>query len=139
MADILPRIVETVHLNNPINSIKPHHEADVIAHANNIRELGALQATHRKNIVLKEALAQHWYTGLESASHTLLVTTQEGLRYVEGDLERRMKTSQTHLRFPTLNCVIYSDTLFVKSRCTRIHLRPAVYGWSQVRTYLPDE
>jgi hypothetical protein len=119
MVDILPRIIEATQIKSPDPNVAPHHEADVIAHARDNRELEALQATSRRNVVSKEMLAQRWYTGLESASRTLLATTQEGLRYVEGDLERRLKTSKAHLRFPTLNCVIYSDTLFAKSKSVR--------------------
>jgi hypothetical protein len=38
---------------------------------------------------------------------------------VEGDLERRLRTSQAHLRFPTLNLQIYTDTLFARKRSVR--------------------
>jgi hypothetical protein len=116
--DILPRIIKAVQFQAPVDDVT-HHEADVIAHAASQRGLEALQATSRKNVITKEVLAQRWYTGLESADRTLLATTQEGLRYVEGDLERRLKTSKAHLRFPTLNCVIYSDTLFAKTKSVR--------------------
>jgi len=67
------------------------HEADVIRHYEDLqRELGALKATSKSSIITKEVLASRWFTGLESAEATLKATTQEGMRFVDGDLERRL-------------------------------------------------
>jgi hypothetical protein len=33
-------------------------------------------------------LATRWYIGLDTANATLLATAQEGMRFVEGNLER---------------------------------------------------
>jgi len=38
---------------------------------------------------------------------------------VDGPIERRLKTSQAHLRFPTLIITLYSDTLFSHVRSVR--------------------
>jgi hypothetical protein len=97
-----------------------HHEADVIAHFDDlVREASALNAKACSSVITKEELATRWFTGLESAQATLLATTQEGMRFMEGDLERRLKTSQRHLRFPTLNIQTYTDTMFSSLKSIR--------------------
>jgi hypothetical protein len=69
--------------------------------------------------ISKEDLAKRWHIGLEAAAHTLLATTQAGMRFVDGPLECRLKTSQAHLRFPSLDLKIYSDTLFAHKKSIR--------------------
>lgn len=139
--DILPRIIKSVQVignqRNPVEDNQGRHEADVIAHDGDRRALEAFEATSRKCTVSKETLAQRWLTGLESASHTLLATTQEGLRFVEGDLECRLRTSRAHLRFPTLNCVIYSDTFFSRTQSVRGYTCAQVFtdGHKFIRVY----
>jgi hypothetical protein len=41
------------------------------------------------------------------------------MKFVEGDLERCFRTSQAHLRFPTLNLQNYTDTLFASKNSVR--------------------
>jgi hypothetical protein len=41
------------------------------------------------------------------------------MRFVEGPLERCLKTSQAHLRFPTLYTRMYSDSLFGNVKSVR--------------------
>lgn len=62
-------------------------------------------------ITIQES-AKRWHIGSEAAARTLRRTTQEGMRFVRGRLEHRLRTSQAHLRYPSLNVTIYSDTLF---------------------------
>jgi hypothetical protein len=69
----------------------------------------------RRFTLMKEVLARRWGIGLETARRTLLATTQEGIRKVFHPLERRVKTKQSHLRFPSLNTRIYTDTM-----CSRL-------------------
>jgi hypothetical protein len=92
------------------------HEADVIAHG---RSLSTIDSDHRQSVVTKEALAQKWFTGLEAARRTLLATTQDGVHFVEGPIERRLRTSQAHMRFPSLIMTLCSDTLFSHVRSVR--------------------
>jgi len=66
------------------------HEADVLAHATDQREQAALHATSRSTVVTNEDLARRWFIGLNAATCTLLSTTQEGMRFVDGDLEQRL-------------------------------------------------
>jgi hypothetical protein len=99
---------------------EPHHEADVIAHfVDFVRETSALNAKARSSVITEEEFATRWFTGLESEKATLLATTQEGMRFMDGDLERRLKTTQKHLRFPTLNIQTYTDTMFSSLKSIR--------------------
>ncbi len=79
----------------------------------------ALKPNSRSSVITKEELATRWFTGLNSAEATLLAMTQEGMRFMEGDLERHLRTSQRHLRFPSLNMQIYTDTLFSSLKSIR--------------------
>jgi hypothetical protein len=132
MDDVLPRLISLIRIQaQPDSSIYEHHEADIFAHELDLREAmaananadpreaAAVNAGPRTSIITKEDLARRWFIGLEAAEATLKATTQEGMRYVEGDMERRLRTSQHHLRFPTLNCTIYTDTMFSKHRSVR--------------------
>jgi len=114
--DFLPRLVAAIKITTSVDNscaTLACHEADVILHYDNLqRELGALKASSKSSVITKEDLARRWFTGLESAEATLKATTQEGMRFVDGDLDRRLRTSQAHLRFPTLNTQIYTDTMF---------------------------
>jgi len=92
------------------------HEADVIAHSH---ELYMLKSDAKQSMITKESLAQRWFIGLEAANRTLTASTQEGMRFVEGPIERRLRTSQAHMRFPSLVFTLYSDTLFSHVRSVR--------------------
>jgi hypothetical protein len=95
------------------------HEADVILHGMAYREAMAVRSKARSSVITKEVLAKRWYIGIEPAARTLQATTQQGMRYVEGPLERRLRTSQAHMRFPSLNIVTYTDTMFSGKRSVR--------------------
>jgi hypothetical protein len=60
-------------------------------------------STQKKPSISEEALAQRWGIGLETASKTIQVTTQQGVRNVTGHLECRFKTKQAHSRCPHLS------------------------------------
>ena len=113
--DFASRVISSIvtHPNGDLNGDPTPHEADVIAHAKRItRELFSISQGNRRMAVTEDQLAARWYIGKEAAARTLNATTQEGLRYVEGPLERRLKTNQAHLCFPTLYTRMYSDSLF---------------------------
>jgi hypothetical protein len=99
--DFLPCLITAIKITTSadISSVTQEgHEADVILHYDNLqREHGALRAPSKSSVITKEDLARRWFTGLESAEATLKVTTKEGMRFVDGDLERRLWTSQAHL------------------------------------------
>lgn len=73
-----------------------------------------MSSEKRESIVTKEVLARRWHIGLETADRTLKVTTQKGVRTVIHPLERRYKTAQRHLKFPSIKAKSFSDTMFSK-------------------------
>jgi hypothetical protein len=97
----------------------PVHEADVIALDLEHRESMATKSGVKISIISKEDLAKRWHISLETAARTLEATTQMGMRYVEGPLERHLRTSQAHMRFPSLNIVSYTDTMFASKKSVR--------------------
>ena len=57
---------------------------------------------------------------MDTAHRTLTSTTQhQGIRRVLHPVERRYKTRQSHLRFPTLNARFYTDTMFATTKSLR--------------------
>jgi hypothetical protein len=86
----------------------------------------ATSSKDHRSKVEPEVLAHRWGTSLDIASHTLKVTTQRGLRYLEGNLSRRFRTRQAQLRYKFLRSDVYSDTLFsdVKYICVLSYFSP---------------
>jgi hypothetical protein len=121
MEDFASRIVSSLHGRSGLKARdRDHHEADVIAHARGItRESFSLGQGTKRTAITADDLAARWYIGKEMAARTLNATTQEGMRFVDGPLERHLKTSQAHLRFPTLYTRMYSDTLFRGTKSVR--------------------
>jgi hypothetical protein len=70
-------------------------------------------------VITKEILAKRWGIGLDTAHRTLTATTQAGIRRVLHPVERRYKTRQSHLRYPTLNTRFYTDTMFASTKSIR--------------------
>jgi hypothetical protein len=88
------------------------HDADVISIDVEHHEAMATTIGSRNSTITKEDLAKRWFIGLDTAARTLDATTQMGMRYVEGPFERRLRTSQVHMQFLTLNIRTYTDTMF---------------------------
>jgi hypothetical protein len=85
--------------------------------------------------ISKKNLAKRWHIGQEAA-RTLLAITQSGIRFIDGPLEHRLKTSQVHnMRFPTSDLKIYSDTLFAQKKsvygffCAQVITDRKCFGW----------
>jgi len=95
------------------------HEADVISIDVEHREAMATSSGSRASTITKEDLAKRWFIGLDIAARTLDATTKMGMRYVEGPLERRLRTSQAHMRFPNLEIRTYTDTMFSSKKSIR--------------------
>jgi hypothetical protein len=76
------------------------------------RSISAMHRSAPHSVITKEVLATRWCIGPESASRTLNVTTQNGIRKVMLPVERRFRTKQSHLRFLTLDGKWFSDTTF---------------------------
>ena len=67
------------------------------------RWIAGLATKDRGSVITKEVLARRWGIGLDTAHRTLVATTQVGVRKILHPVERRYRTRQTHLRFPSLN------------------------------------
>ena len=80
------------------------------------RRLCGLSSRDRGPVITKEILAKRWGIGLDTAHKTLSTTTQFGVRKVLHPVERRYRTRQAQLRFPTLNTKLYTDTLFSSTK-----------------------
>ena len=136
---LLPRLVSAIHISPPkLDSLNVIGKD--LSQGRSCRT-EAVGQTSRKSTITKEELARRWHIGLETAARTLLATTQLGMRYVDGPLERRLKTNQAHLRFPTLNMRMYTDTLVAKCRSTRGYLYSQVFtnGHGFSRCYLMEK
>jgi hypothetical protein len=83
------------------------------------RRIFAMSSKDRGPVLTKEILARRWGIGLDTAHRTLTATTQSGIRRVLHPVERRYKTRQSHLRFPTLNTRFYTDTMFSMTKSLR--------------------
>jgi hypothetical protein len=79
----------------------------------------AMSSKDRGPVITKEILAKRWGIGLDTAHRTLTATTQNGIRRVLHPIERRYKTRQSHLRFPTLNTRFYTDTMYSTTKSIR--------------------
>lgn len=94
-------------------------EDSLITASDEDRAIAAMSSTERGPVITKEILAKRWGIGLDTAHRTLTATTQQGIRRVLHPMERRYRTRQSHLRFPTLNTCFYTNTMFAtaKSLC----------------------
>ena len=68
--------------------------------------------SERSSTLTPSILAQRWGIGLDTAHRTLRVTTQAGVRTMIHPLERRFRTRQSHLKFPTYRAKVYTDPVF---------------------------
>lgn len=118
--------------NDPVS-----HEADVIAPSTSCRDQSGVGSNQRQSVITKEVLVQGWFIGQDPANRTLQASTQEGMHFVEGPIERRLRTSQAHMRFPSLIVTICSDTLFSNVHSVRGYTCAQVFidGHGFVRVY----
>lgn len=83
--------------------------------------------TDRHHEVTPELLATKWGCGLKTAGNTLKHTTQLGIRSAIGPLTRRYRTDLLQLHHRRLNTVIYTDTMFSKSKSLKGHTCAQVF------------
>jgi len=83
------------------------------------RMICSMSSKARGPVITKEILAKRWGIGLDTAHRTLTATTQSGIRRVLHPIERRYRTRQSHLRFPTLNTRFFTDTMYSTTRSIR--------------------
>lgn len=69
--------------------------------------------------VSPEEVAKLWNIGLSTATKTLQVTTQLGVRTLKHPAQRRFRTAMPHLRYPRLKGTFYADTLFFTTKSIR--------------------
>ena len=63
-----------------------------------------------------ERLAKNWSNSLDAANQTLKVTTQRGIcTTANPSLSRRIRTNDRQLRYCSLQCDMYTDTLDAKT------------------------
>lgn len=132
------------HIISSLDSLdivaKQQHEADVLAHEEELRrsQLSAVSRDHRQCPITDEDLAKRWHIGIEAAKRTLQTMTQNRMRFVRGRLERRLRTSQAHLRYPVISVTIYFDTMFPGIKSIRGYTCAQVFtdGHGFTRVYL---
>jgi hypothetical protein len=76
----------------------------------------AMSSEDRGLVITKEILAKCWGIGLDTLHQTLTVMTQSGIRRILHPIERCYRTRQSHLRFPTLNTLFFTDTMYSMMR-----------------------
>jgi hypothetical protein len=103
------------------NGLGKRPEDSLCSSSEEERQISALATKNMGPVVTKEILAQRWEIRLDTAHKTLATTTQYGVRRVLHPVERRHRTRQTHLRFPTLNTKLYTDTMFSATKSLRGH------------------
>ena len=85
-------------------------------------KVASTATSHRSSAITKEHLSKIWGIGLHTASQTLRVTTQKGIRNAVHPITRRYATKQSRLRYNQLGSQhgrFYSDTFFASSKSTR--------------------
>ncbi len=99
-------------------------------HSRETRAVAAILTKDRSGGITKEILARRWHIGLDTAHRTLQCTTQSGLRTVLHPIERRYRTRQSHLKFPTIRTKVYTDTAFSNTlsirgfKCAQVYTTP---------------
>jgi hypothetical protein len=83
------------------------------------RSIGATSTTDRRHETDALALAQRLHISHYVAQHTLGSTSQLAIRHITAPFCSRVRTRQSPLRYPCLNTMLYSDTLFSDTQSLR--------------------
>ena len=78
-----------------------------------------IDSKHQRSQINTHVLARRWGTSVQVADETRKQTTQRGIRYLGGTLERRFRTRQHQLQSPLLKTKFYSDTMFSETTSIR--------------------
>ena len=117
-ADLVQRFVAAVNIPGDDwsgDGLNGYGDTDLFRDCNERREVFALSSDEKRSVVTKEALAQRWGIGLNTAHRTLRATTQRGIRTFVNPTDRRVSTHKPHLVFPTMRGTkFYTDTMFAK-------------------------
>ena len=108
-------------------------DGDSVDENRQARGVAVVSTTSRSGEVDAETLARRWGIGVDTARKTIRVTTQAGVRNVIRPVERRYRTRQAQLKFPSSSRPIFSDTMFPKVKSLRGHTCAQVFtdtlGW----------
>lgn len=80
------------------------------------RAIYGVSSTNRHCAIEPSLLAKRFGISLYNADLTLNNTTQLAVHNLSAPLSQRVRTRQAQLRYPRLNCRLYSDTLFSDQR-----------------------
>ena len=83
--------------------------------------------TDRHHEITPELLARKWGCGLKTATNTLKVTTQLGVRSAIGPLTRRYRTDLLQLHYRRLSTTFYTDTMFSKEKSLKGNTCAQIY------------
>ena len=113
-SDLAARLVAAVNIESDCvaGDGLEYPDDPICAISDEDRRIFGLSTKERGPIITKEILSRRWGIGLDTAHRTITATTQNGIRRVLHPVERRYRTRQAHLRFPTLNTRLYTDTMF---------------------------
>ena len=70
----------------------------------------------RHHAITPELLSKKWNCGIGTAKNTLKYTTQLAVRTAVGPLMKRYRSDIITFQFKALNCTIYTDTMFSKTK-----------------------
>ncbi len=95
--------------------------------------IAATNTSYRNPRITPNLLAERWGIGVHTAEQTLKVTTQKGVRYTLGPIEKRFRTRQAQLRYRQLSRRqgrFYTDTFFSS--------KPSIGGKKMAQLYIND-
>ena len=105
-------------------------ETDLYVHAD-IRDplvyVGAVGAENRHSAVTAEELSKKWRCSLDTASSTLKLTTQRGIRHAQRPLGRRYRTDHLDHNRRRLNDTYFTDTFFMNVKSLKQNTCGQVY------------
>ncbi|KAI2491468.1 Reverse transcriptase (RNA-dependent DNA polymerase) [Fragilaria crotonensis] len=111
--DLADRLIASVRIDlvgdDPVRS----------AGAFELRSVEAVVRDGTRSVITPEDVAKRWNIGLSTATKTLQVTTQLGVRTLKYPAQRRFRTAMPHLRYPRLKGTFYADTLFFTMKSVR--------------------
>jgi hypothetical protein len=91
------------------------------------RYLAAFESQTRHHRITPEALAQMWKISLNQAKAMLDKTTQRAVRHAVHPLRRHYPTSSLDFHKHRLDMVVYTDTMFAKTRSWASHMCAQVF------------
>ena len=122
------RVIQSVHsLRNQRTNIALDVDsfAESLLHEDQLQGLAHILASattvkKRKGFVDANKLAKNWKIGKEAAQRTLDVTTQRAVRdFSHSTGGRRLKPYSWMLKYPRIECEVFTDTLFGKVKSLR--------------------